>query len=162
MKLVYRDHVVPSDRDSVRHIVVDTGFFNDEEVLIAVELVDAHLAHGRESGYHFLFCEKENHDVVGYTCYGPVTGTRSSFDLYWIAVDPSYQGKGIGRDLIIKTEEAISSLGGSRIYIETSSKDLYKPTQAFYFRAGYINEALLKDFYAPGDGKIIYSKALKQ
>jgi len=160
VKQSYREKVIPPDRDSVRRIVVETGFFNEEEILIAVELVDAHLAHGKESGYHFLFCEDEEGRVLGYTCYGPITGTQSSFDLYWIAVDPGFQGRGIGRDLLLRTEEVILSMGGSRVYIETSSRDLYKPTQKFYFQAGYVNEALLEDFYAPGDGKIIYVKAL--
>jgi hypothetical protein len=55
----------------------------------------------------------------------------------------------------------ISSLSGKRIYAETSSRDLYLPTHVFYENCGYLREAFLKDFYADGDGKIIYSKTLK-
>ena len=42
--------------------------------------------------------------------------------------------------------------------IETSARELYRPTQRFYERCGYEAEARLKDFYAPGDSKIIYVK----
>ena len=34
----------------------------------------------------------------------------------------------------------------------------YAPTRGFYLRCGYYQAALLKDFYAPGDDKVIYAK----
>ena len=60
-----------------------------------------------------------------------------------------------------KTEKIASKMGCRRIYIETSARDQYVPTQAFYNRCGYEQEAFLKDYYTPGDGKIIYVKALE-
>lgn len=160
MRLAYRDHVMPADRDTVKDIVESTGFFHTEEVDIAVEIVDERLEKGEPSGYHFLFCENGDADVLGYTCFGPIPGTEKSFDLYWIAVHRQYQGRGIGRGLLGRSEDVIKSKGGSRIYIETSSRELYRPTQAFYTASGYIQEAVLQDFYSPGDSKIIYVKAV--
>ena len=98
--------------------------------------------------------------MLGYTCYGPIPGTDASFDLYWIAVHPDTQGKGVGKTLIRESEERIKAVGGQRVYIETSSKDQYVPTRRFYLACGYAQEALLADFYRPGDSKVIYSKAL--
>ncbi|MGH7286410.1 MAG: hypothetical protein ACREI8_00100, partial [Myxococcota bacterium] len=46
------------------------------------------------------------------------------------------------------------------VYVETSGRRDYEPTRAFYERAGYVAEARLADFYAPGDDKIVYVKAL--
>jgi ribosomal protein S18 acetylase RimI-like enzyme len=160
MKLTFREHAVPSDRETVLQMVNNTGFFNPEEELIALELVDAYLEKGSESGYHFLFCQGEAGALLGYTCFGHIPGTGASYDLYWIVVDKGSQGLGIGRKLMVKTEELIKKRGGIRIYIETSSRALYEPTQAFYLKAGYHEEAVLKDFYSPGDSKIIYVKAL--
>ncbi len=160
MKLSYRSRVTPGDRDTVRAIVDSTGFFNSEELAIAVELVDERLSKGPESGYHFLFCEQGSSRDLGYTCFGRIPGTASSFDLYWIAVHRQFQGQGIGRELLGATENIIREMGGSRVYIETSSRGLYQPTQAFYERSGYAREAVLEDFYAPGDSKIIYVKEL--
>jgi hypothetical protein len=51
-------------------------------------------------------------------------------------------------------------MGGRRIYIETSSRAQYEPTRGFYLKCGYRQETILEDFYAPGDGKVIYVKAL--
>jgi ribosomal protein S18 acetylase RimI-like enzyme len=160
MKLLFRHQVMPSDRDAVMSITSSTGFFNHEEVLIAVELMDAFLLKGEESGYTFLFGEDEGGTVLGYTCYGQVPGTKESFDLYWIVVERDSQGRGIGHKLLARTEKDIDRMGGSRIYVETSSRDLYQHTRAFYSRSGYVQEAMLKDFYAPGDSKLIYVKEL--
>ncbi|MDY6910698.1 MAG: hypothetical protein SWC40_12285, partial [Thermodesulfobacteriota bacterium] len=38
------------------------------------------------------------------------------------------------------------------------SRSLYEPTRAFYHRCGYARAALLQDFYAPGDHKVIFVK----
>lgn len=155
----FRYRVLPADRDDVRRIVVSTGFFYPDEVDMAVELVQAHLELGTDSGYHFVLAQEAD-SVLGYTCYGPIACTRGSFDLYWIAVDKNRQQQGLGRELLKQTENRIQAAGGMRIYIETSARELYRPTQRFYERCGYTAEARLKDFYAPGDSKIIYVKHL--
>jgi ribosomal protein S18 acetylase RimI-like enzyme len=160
MKYTFRDHVIPADMKTVRGIVESTGFFTAEEIEVAVELVDAGLSGESISDYLFLFCEDVSGKVLGYTCYGRVPCTVGSFDLYWIAVHSDHQGFSIGKKLLVKTEEKIRNMGGMGVYIETSSRDLYKPTQRFYLNAGYHLEASLKDYYSPGDSKIIYVKHL--
>jgi len=156
--LTFRKTPTHDDSEKVRAIVEATGFFSEEEVEISVELVRESLSRGIESGYFFLFAEDNKGKLVGYTCYGPVTGTESSFDLYWIVVDNDFQGYGTGKLLNSKTEELVRDMGGTRIYAETSSREQYEPTRAFYRKAGYHETAYLEDFYAPGDGKIIYVK----
>lgn len=94
--------------------------------------------------------------IVGYACYGPIAGTRDSFDLYWIAVHAEHRGNGLGKRLLQATVEAVRAAGGDRLYAETSSRAQYKPTHRFYEACGFKCEALLKDFYAPGDDKLIY------
>jgi len=158
--LIFRDEVRPQDVRTVRSLVKSTGFFHAGEVLIAEELIRERLEKGVVSGYHFIFTEEEPGRAVGYTCFGPIPGTRSSFDVYWIAVKSDRQGRGIGKALLARAEQAIIVSGGSRIYIETSSRELYEPTRRFYLSCGYRQEAFIKDFYSPGDGKIIYGKEL--
>jgi GNAT superfamily N-acetyltransferase len=99
-------------------------------------------------------------ELIGYTCYGPIACTLSSYDIYWIAVHPKLQKGGLGRRLIEETERLIRESGGTRIYVETSQRPQYESTRAFYACAGYRLEALLPDFYAPGDGKAIFCKIL--
>ena len=54
----------------------------------------------------------------------------------------------------------IRDAGGSRIYVDTSQRAQYASTRAFYENAGYKLDAVLAEFYAPGDNKVIYCKSL--
>lgn len=156
--LTFRETPFHDDPEKVRAIVEATGFFSDEEIDISVELVIERLSRGVDSGYYFLFAEDGKGKLIGYTCYGPVTGTQSSFDLYWIVVDNDFRGCGTGKLLDTKTAELIRNMGGTRIYAETSSREQYEPTREFYRKTGYHETACLEDFYSPGDGKIIFVK----
>jgi ribosomal protein S18 acetylase RimI-like enzyme len=139
--------------------VNESGFFSGAEVDIAIELVEERLAKGPASGYEFHFLEEAG-AVVGYACYGEIPCTVGSFDLYWVAVDKTQQRRGIGKLLVELVEERLTARGGRKVYIETSSKPLYDPTRAFYARCGYREVASFPDFYAPGDGKVVYEKSL--
>ncbi|MEJ5348768.1 MAG: GNAT family N-acetyltransferase [Desulfosoma sp.] len=157
--LSFRNYLVPSDLETLDRITAQTGFFNEEELSVARDLARQSLGTGAESGYFFVLSEYAGR-VVGYTCYGPILGTAGRYELYWIVVDPAFQGQGIGRKLLQETESAIGRAGGQRVYVETSSRDTYEPTRRFYVRAGYAFVALHPDFYGPEDHKIIYAKEL--
>jgi GNAT superfamily N-acetyltransferase len=157
MSVTLRRDVRASDSRTVRDITESTGFFYAEEVGTAVELVDERLAKGEASGYEFVFADEAGR-TVGYACFGPIACTKASYDLYWIAVHADGRGKGLGSRLLEESEGLIRSLGGRRIYVETSSRELYEPTRAFYLARGYREEARLADFYGPGDAKVIYVK----
>ena len=111
-----RSEIKNSDVENVKKIVASTGFFTEDEIIIAAELIDEALKRGKSSGYHFIFLEMDN-ETVGYACFGPIPATEFSYDLYWIAVHKEYQNMGLGRILIAETEKAINNLGGNRIYI---------------------------------------------
>ncbi|MGB5984087.1 MAG: GNAT family N-acetyltransferase [Desulfobacterales bacterium] len=158
--LRWRDTLEPQDSERIRRLVTVTGFFNPEEIGVAVELVSERLAKGSVSGYFFVMAEHYG-QLVGYTCFGPIAGSANSFDLYWIAVHPEFQRRGLGRRLIKETERRIRKAGGRRIYVDTSQRAEYTSTRIFYEECGYRLEATLEDFYAPGDGKAIYLKTLR-
>ncbi len=157
--LKYRHETEPGDLETVRRIVDSSGFFNPEEIEVAVELVAERLSKGEKSGYFFIFVESDGR-TVGYACFGPIAGTQCSFDLYWIAVDQNFRGQSIGKELLKKSEEAILAMNGHRVYVETSSRNQYAPTHKFYRSNGYRLDASLKDFYAPGDSKYIYLREI--
>jgi D-alanine-D-alanine ligase-like ATP-grasp enzyme/ribosomal protein S18 acetylase RimI-like enzyme len=158
-KLKLRTKPKRTDSAAVRSIVAATALFRDAEIDVAEELVQTRLKKGPSSGYEFVFAE-EKKEVVGYVCFGRNTLTISSFDVYWIAVHPDQQGRGIGKLLLEEAEKQIAAASGSRIYIETSHRPDYQPTRGFYERCGYSLVAVLDDFYAPGDGKATYVKVL--
>ena len=159
--LSFRDQPTGADIGRVRDMVDATGFFTAEEAGVAAELVDDRLARGPASDYRFVFAEQGDR-MVAYACFGPIALTQASWDLYWIVVDPSAQGRGAGRALLAESERRIALAGGRRIYVETSTRAQYEPTRRFYERCGYAPAATLEDFYEPGDGKVVYLKVLPE
>jgi len=159
--LEWRSAVMAHDVGRVRGLVTSTGFFSAAEVDIAGELVAERLTKGIRSGYHFVLAER-GPALVAYACYGPIDGTDGSFDLYWIAVSPEEQGKGLGAQVYARAEAAMRRAGAKRIYADTSSSDRYAPTRGFYQHRGFAEQARLPDFYGLGDSKIIYVKALTE
>jgi GNAT superfamily N-acetyltransferase len=139
----------------IREITEGTGFFYPDEVDIAEELALIALDMKEKSEYKFLVYEK-NGEIIGYSCYGYTACTRTSYDLYWIVVDSSYRGKGVGKILFRETEKIVKELGGRQLYIETSSRELYYPTRRFYINCGCEQVGAFKDFYDIGDDKIVY------
>lgn len=154
-----REDVRPTDVKIVREITESAGFFYPEEIDIAVELVEERLSKGLASGYHFIFAEKEGR-TIGYSCFGPIACTKSSYDLYWIAVHADARGEHLGTLLLQESEKKIHEMGGTRVYVETSSRSLYDPTRGFYLHRGYVEEARLADFYGPDDAKVMYVKVI--
>ena len=155
--ITLRYDVQEQDLATVRAIVESTGFFYPAEVDVAVELVQERLRKGEASGYFFAFAEIDGR-TVGYSCYGPIACTASSFDIFWIAVHRDAQRHGMGKWLMSVTEELIFAQDGARIYVETSGREHYLPTRKFYDRCGYQQIAELPEFYGPQDSKIIYLK----
>ncbi|HXG77907.1 MAG TPA: GNAT family N-acetyltransferase [Methyloceanibacter sp.] len=157
--MTWRNAVAAEDAERVRALVTATGFFNAIEAEIAADLVSERVGKGARSGYDFVLAERGD-VLVALACYGPIFGTQDSFELYWIAVAPEVQGQGLGREIYTRAEDAMRAMGAKRIYADTSSSERYAPTREFYRRMGFVAQAHLQDFYAPGDGKIVYVKSL--
>ncbi len=155
----FREHLTEPDPDRVESLVRSTGFFSAAEIAIARELADDALAHGEDSHYRFVLAEAD-HQLGGYACFGRIPGTRSAWDLYWIAVAPLFQSRGLGQEILRLVEKKIEVAAGDRLYAETSTREQYASTRSFYGRCGFHQAALFPDFYAPGDGKIVYLKLL--
>ena len=88
--------------------------------------------------------------------------TESTYDLYWIAVDPKIHGKGIGKQLVKYMEEDLKAGGGNLILIETSGKAEYEGERRFYEKCGYKTQTVIKDFYRSGDDLFVFCKYLRE
>lgn len=158
-KIELRTEVKPSDIDSVRQIVRSSGFFREDEIDVAAELVEERLARGAESGYEFIFADAGD-QTVAYACYGLIPCTLTSYDLYWIATLQEFRNHGLGRRILLEVEKAVAALGGRGIYVETSNMPKYEPTRKFYEKNHYDLKAVFEDFYAEGDDKVVYVKKI--
>lgn len=146
-----------AQRARLERLTRATGLFRPEEVTLAVELLDESLA--GDEDYRFLGAYADD-DLVGYACWGPTPGTQGTCDLYWIVVEPTWQGKGIGTQLLDTVEKVLTADGCRLLVVETSSRADYAPTRTFYERRGYAQAARLPGYYAPADDLVIYLKDL--
>jgi len=157
MNLTFRTTPEKKDIKRIREMIESTGFFYDFETDVAVELAEERLENGESTGYHFVFAEVDG-VTAAYSCFGHIEMTKSCFDLYWIVTHNDFRGKGIGKKLLEETYKEAKSLGCTMIIAETSGREHYAPTRAFYDSAQYTLEATIKDYYDKGDDKLIYIK----
>ena len=164
-----------ADRPRVAEILRVSRVFSREEIGVALELFDEssqdfglRTAEGGvhpqsaipdpESDYLFLGAFTPEEVLVGYACWGPTPATDRTWDLYWIAVDTALQGAGIGTILLEEVERRLVGQHARMLIAETSSRSDYTATRGFYERRGYREAARVRDFYAPGDDRIIFVK----
>lgn len=152
--------LIEDDRRQVENILISTGVFHDQEIKIALELIDICLNDPNQRDYDIYSYVDDGNRVFGYFCIGLRPLTDGTYDLYWIAVSPEAQGKGIGKRLIAHAEELVKSKGGRLILAETSSRPAYFNTRKFYVHSGYSEIARIRDFYKIGDDLVVYGKYL--
>lgn len=145
----------PAHRARVAEILRRANVFRHEEIAVALEVFDDGFA---QSEYLFLGAFSPEDVLVGYACWGPAPVTDRTWDLYWIAVDSALQGAGIGTILLEEIERRLSGQHARMLIAETSSRSDYAATRGFYSRRGYVEAARLRDFYEPGDDRIIFVK----
>jgi ribosomal protein S18 acetylase RimI-like enzyme len=148
------------DRNAIEDILRSTGFFYEFEIDVALELADETIENGEEKSGYFWMKIIDNDGFIAFAMYGKNEFSTHSWELYWIAVHNNSRNKKLGSKLMKAVEEDVKKAGGKILWIETSGRPLYAPTETFYQRNGYILQASLKDFYANGDPKQIYAKVL--
>ena len=163
----------PGNRPGIIRILEATRVFRKEEIDIALELFDS--VFGAQSGadaaphektvtapansdYFFLGAFTPEEELAGFACYGPTPGSDRTYDLYWIAVDPAVQGSGCGTILLNEVERRLKGLNARMVVVETSSRSDYGSSRGFYIQRGYVEAARSRDFYAPADDRITYTK----
>jgi GNAT superfamily N-acetyltransferase len=161
------------DRPCLAELLAATGAFNPDEIQVALSLFDLSDVSSRRSesscrdplapaeDYEFLGAfDDESDRLIGYACFGATPATDGTYDLYWLAVDPAAQGRGIGSALVRAVEAKLLDRGARLLVVETSSRPDYEGTRRFYARSGYKEAARVRDFYAPADDRIVLTTRL--
>jgi len=166
----------PRHRHRISEILHACQLFREEEIAVALELFDSALgvtsgAHDAKmqktmtppasSDYVFLGAFTPEDELAGFACYGPTPGTDRTYDLYWIAVDSDRQRTGSGTILLNEVERRLKGLNARMVVAETSSRSDYEAARGFYLRHGFVQAAKARDFYAPADDRITFTKRLQ-
>jgi GNAT superfamily N-acetyltransferase len=131
--------------------------FTPAEIEVAMELINIAAGNLLQRDY-FIYVYDYEEKVLGYHCVGERPLTTGTYDLYWIAADPSAPIKGVGSKLLKHAEDFVINQNGRLILAETSSKESYSNTRNFYLRNNYEVVSQINDFYSSGDSLIIFGK----
>ena len=146
------------DKKALIAIAEAIGLFSSQEL----EELDSMLAEYFDSdlgGDRFWIVYYDG-GPVGVAYCAPEPYTYGTWNLYFIAVHPDCQGKGVGTKLLRYVEQVLAERGERVLLVETSGLPNFERTRAFYRKHGYDEEARIREFYRAGEDKIIFRKAL--
>jgi ribosomal protein S18 acetylase RimI-like enzyme len=149
----------PADAPRLAELTAATGLFRPGEIDTLRNLLEFYF--DEEPADHCCFARRSGGRVDGYIYLGATEeATDGTWYVWWIAVDPSGQGRGAGRELLRFGEEEARRRGARVLFVETSGLPSYEGTRQFYERAGYEREAVLRDYYRDGDDMVVFRKRL--
>jgi ribosomal protein S18 acetylase RimI-like enzyme len=97
---------------------------------------------------------------AGLAYAAPEQLTQGSWNMLLIAVHPDRQRGGLGAALAAAVEDEVAARGGRLLLVETSGLPAFEGARSFYQRQGYEREARIRDYYQPGEDKIVFRKLL--
>jgi ribosomal protein S18 acetylase RimI-like enzyme len=148
----------PADGEHVLRLARGISLFEASDIETIQELWTEFATKGDEASWYHFLVSRSGEEILGFACYGQRPLTEGTFDLYWIGVGQSQQGRGVGKTLIGEVENRVRSQGGRLLIAETAGKEAFEPTRRFYLSAGYELEARIRDFYKLGDDLVIFTK----
>ena len=152
-----------SDQPALERLAIASGLFQPEEIEGFADMMTSHFqgetVQGETEEDFWLVGESES-AFSGAAYCGPEAFADRVFNLYFIAVEPKLKGSGIGSRLLQAVEEKARHDGGRILIIETSGKGSFDLTRRFYRKHGYAEEARIREYYGPGDDKIVFWKKL--
>lgn len=149
----------PADTPALVVLAAQTAVFKPLEIEALQEVLDDYHASNAAQGDR-CFVWDEAGTLLGFEYHAAEAMTDRTWCLWWIAVRPDTQGKGIGSQLLHHVEADIRQHDGRLLEIETSSTPHYEPTRRFYLKHDYRIVAQKPDYYADGDDMVVFSKKL--
>ncbi len=153
--------LIRNDRSSIKNFLSRISIFDDKDIALALEVLDADLDHPSQKDYVHLVATNDSDQAIGFVCYGPTPLTEGTNSLYWIAVDPDYTGQGIGTLLLQIVENRLRDENARLLILETSSCQDYELTRQFYLKNGYRIADIIKNFYREGEDRVTFLKVLR-
>ena len=133
----------------------------DETELFPSEMLPDMLAPALagETEAFWLTCHFDG-EPVGLCYTVPEELADGTWNMLALAVRPDLQGKRLGQALVQAAEQHLKDQGQRILIVDTSGTDAFDQTRKFYAQNGYQEEARIRDFWADGDDKIVFRKAL--
>lgn len=134
------------------------NLFNTDELQFMSDLIDSYFDASLGEGHHWIV--NDSGDITSAAYYAPESFGQNVYNLYFIGVLPSEQGKGVGSSMLKYVEDHLRELKQRLLLVETSGLSSFKKTREFYLKNNYEKEAIIREYYKEGDDKIVFRKKL--
>ncbi len=151
--------IAPDDTTAVMALAEAIGLFTPQELEALGGMLSEYFD-GNLSKDCFWIVYDDHRGPVGTAYCAPEAYASGTWNLYFIAVHPSHQGKGYGGKLLEYVETTLAERGERLLLVETSGLPELERARKFYRKNGYEEEARIREFYKAGDDKIVFRKLL--
>ena len=148
---------LPRDHADIVRIARLSKMFADEEIAFLSDMIAGDLS-GNDDGREWFVSEGAE-EVTGAACLAPEPLQTDVRNLLFLGVAPEHRNTGVGRRLIAHAEGLTRAAGARLILIETSSGPAFAAARALYAALGYAQDGQIREYFGPGDDKVIFRKA---
>lgn len=157
------------------------GIEDWEDVEDILEIIDDHDEddgrYARQYYRHWLDKQSETHrdlvlevddEIVAVSGFSWDENTDGTFWLSWTYTDYDYHGRGYGTEVTLECFNLMEEVEGRKIYVSTSDYvdpedgTSYERALNFYRSLGFREEMVARDYYQPGESRIILSRGLSR
>lgn len=151
-------------RGPVRDLALANGMFGLEEMSGFDEMMAGYLD-GTLTDHQWAVATAPGEPiaVLGAGYWAPEPFGDRVWNLYFLAVDPGAHGRGVGSAIVRHLVDSLTAAGedvARVLIVETSSTGTYQPARRFYVARGFVEEARIRQFYGPGDDKVVFWRGL--
>ena len=153
---------VSGDIEAIKGLAIVNGMFGPDEVE-TFEALFAGFLDGSLRRHRWAVAGEPGHRIEGAAYFAPEPFSDRVWNLFFIAVRPDVHRSGTGTALLAHVEQELRSIGESVarvLIVETSSTNAYISARQFYGARGFDLEATIREFYGPGDDKVVFWKSL--
>jgi len=139
-------------------VLESSGQFDPDSIAYVMQTLESHLQNPGEEIW-FTAVDKE---PVGFAYCAPEPVTSGTWNLLMLWTKEGFEGKGLGKSLVSAIENELNNRDARLLIVETSQLPEFEAARNFYEKYGFTLEAEVKDFFAAGDNKLIYTKSAGQ
>ena len=147
--------VIQSDTDGLKKVVDSSELFPSEYL---DEMITDYFNNPDTQDIWFTYIDNNKQVAIGYCA--PEKLTDGTYNLLAIGVSQDSQRSGIAMQMMNYIELLLKQKDGRILIVETSSDDAQIGARNFYQKIGYVQAAVIKDFWKEGEDKIVFLKKL--
>ncbi len=145
-----------SDASAILAIVEQSGQFDADGLAHVKDTLEQHLAGDGEG----IWLTADDGELVGVAYCAPEPVASGTWNLLMLWTRSDRHGKGHGAALVKQMERELQDHAARLLIVETSGLPAFAPARSFYAKCGFVHEASIRNFFAAGDDKLVFTKPL--